>query len=100
MQAAGKKRYKSGRQRGQLLNFGAIEEALWCAIDWMEIIGLTPEALGKHEPSMTYRLRASQVWPSGSVAEVLGEPPIRALPMIWNEKSASCAASQPAESMS
>src|SRR6266403_4365374 len=74
-------------------------EALWWAIASMEIMGFTPEALGKAEPSMTYRLGTSHVWPSGLVADALGEPPMRALPMMWNEKSASCPASQPAESM-
>ena len=51
----------------------------------MEIMGFTPEAQGNEEPSMTYRFRASQVSPSGFVAEVLGERPRRAEPIKWNE---------------
>jgi hypothetical protein len=48
----------------------------------MEIMGLTPEALGNDDPSITKRLRASHVSPSGLVAEVFGDPPSLALPMM------------------
>src|ERR1700682_4023732 len=65
----------------------------------MVIIGLTPEALGKLEPSITKRLRTSHVSPSGLVVEVLGELPRRAVPIMWKEKSASRPDSQPAESI-
>ncbi len=65
----------------------------------IEIIGFTPEALGNEELSITNRLRASHVWPSGLVADVLGEPPMRALPVMWKEKSAKRAAFHPAESI-
>src|SRR5438270_1484378 len=65
----------------------ASPRALMWAMDWIEIWGLTPEAVGKLEPSITYRSRTSQVWPVGSQAEIAGDPPIRALPMMWNEPS-------------
>ena len=49
-------------------------------------IGLTPEAVGKAEPSATTRLRTSHVSPAGGLAaERCGELPIRAEPMMWNE---------------
>ncbi len=48
---------------------------------------------------MTKRLRTSQVSPSGFVADVFGEEPSRAEPMMWKEKSASRPESQPAESI-
>ena len=48
----------------------------------MEIMGLTPDADGNEDPSITYRLRASQVWPSGLVAELRGELPMRAEPIM------------------
>src|SRR5262245_36086949 len=54
---------------------------LW-AIASIEIIGLTPEALGNDEPSMTNRFFASQVSPCGFVADLYGESPIRAVPMM------------------
>ena len=56
-----------------------------CAIASIEIIGLTPEALGKQEPSQTSRSRTSHVSPSALQAEVAGAPPIRAEPMMWKE---------------
>lgn len=52
------------------------------AIASMEIMGFTPEALGNDDPSITKILRASQVSPSGLIADVFAEPPSRALPMI------------------
>jgi hypothetical protein len=57
-------------------------DAFRCAMASIEIIGFTPEALGNEELSITNRLRISHVWPSGLVADVLGDPPIRALPMM------------------
>lgn len=57
-------------------------EAFRWAIASMEIMGLTPDAQGKDELSITKRLRTSQVSPSGLVAEVRGEPPRRTLPMM------------------
>ena len=56
-----------------------------CAIDSIEIIGLTPEADGNDEPSATITFGVSHNAPCGLVAEVFGEPPIRAEPMMWNE---------------
>ena len=55
------------------------------AIASIEIIGLTPEAVGKVEASQTVTPAKSQVCPSGSHAEVAGDPPMRAVPMMWNE---------------
>ena len=60
----------------------ASRSALRRAIPSIEIMGLTPEALGNDDPSMTKRFRASQVSPSGLVAEAFGEPPSLALPMM------------------
>ena len=45
----------------------------------------TPDAVGNAEPSQTYRSRTSQVSPRGLQADVAGEPPIRADPMMWKE---------------
>src|ERR1700739_4420214 len=74
--------------------------ALRCAMAAIEIMGLTPEALGKDEPSITYKFFTSQVSPSGFVAENPGESPIRAVPIMWKENNATCAFPQPAASMS
>ena len=57
-------------------------EAFLCAMASMEIIGFTPEALGNEELSVTNKFRTSQVCPSGFVAEVFADPPMRALPMM------------------
>ena len=65
------------------------------AIDSIEIIGLTPEAVGKQDPSATTRSFTSQVSPSGLSAEIYGEPPIRALPMMCRAASASRAGAAP-----
>jgi len=56
-----------------------------CAIDSIEIIGLTPEAVGKQDASQTTRLRTSHVSPFGLHADVAALPPMRAEPMMWNE---------------
>src|SRR4029077_15195390 len=56
--------------------------ALRCATASIEIMGLTPDALGNDEPSITYKFFTSQVSPSGLVAEAFREPPSRAVPMI------------------
>jgi len=48
----------------------------------MEIIGFTPDADGNDAPSITDKLRASHVSPSGFVALVAGESPSRAVPMM------------------
>jgi len=56
----------------------ASADAFRWAIASMVIIVLTPEAVGTDEPSITKILRASQVSPSGLVAEVFGELPSRA----------------------
>src|SRR5271155_2275700 len=56
--------------------------ALRCAIASIEIMGLTPDADGKDDPSITRKLRASQVSPSGLVAELRAELPMRAEPMM------------------
>ena len=53
-----------------------------CAIDSIEIIGLTPDAVGNAEPSHTYKSRTSHVSPRGLHADVAGDPPIRAEPMM------------------
>ena len=58
-------------QRGQVSEAASLV-AFMCAIDSIEIIGLTPDAVGKHEPSATSRLRTSHVIPSGLVADVRG----------------------------
>ena len=71
----------SANVRTPHVNAAASLDAFICAIDSIEIMGFTPDAVGKHEPSATTRLRTSQVVPSGSVAEESGDPPIRALPM-------------------
>src|SRR6266404_380117 len=52
------------------------------AIASIDIMGLTPEAEGKVEPSIAYRLCVSQASPSGLVAEVFAEPPSRAVPWM------------------
>src|SRR5215467_14231730 len=71
-----------------------------CAMASMEIIGFTPEAFGNDEPSITSRFLTSQVSPCGLVADEWAEPPMRAVPIMWNENSATCALPQPAASMS
>lgn len=68
-------------------NRAASPRAFMWAIASIEIIGLTPEAVGKAEPSHTMRSRTSHVWPVGSHAEVAGEPPMRAEAMMWKEPS-------------
>src|SRR2546422_8282160 len=65
------------------------------AIASIEIIGLTPEAVGKAEPSQIKRSRTSHVSPWGLQAEPAGEPPMRAEPMMWNEPNVQCPAPQP-----
>src|SRR6476646_11301935 len=60
----------------------ASARAFRCAIASIEIMGLTPDALGNDDPSITKKFRASQVSPSGLVAEFFGDPPSRALPMM------------------
>src|SRR6266404_826299 len=74
--------------------------AFLCAIPSIEIMGFTPDALGNDELSITYKFFTSHVSPSGLVAENLGESPMRAVPMMWNENSATCAFPQPAASIS
>src|SRR4029079_6016664 len=59
--------------------------AFRCARAEIEIIGLTPEALGNPEPSQTTTSGASQRRPSQSQAETSGEAPMRAVPIWWNE---------------
>src|SRR6185437_8152314 len=59
--------------------------AFRCARAEIEIIGLTPEALGNADPSQTTTSGASQRRPSQSQAEVSGEAPMRAVPIWWNE---------------
>src|SRR3954466_10971176 len=66
-----------------------------CASASIDTIGLTPEADGNADPSSTYRLRMSQVSPSGLQADMPGEPPIRAEPMMWNDTGWDCPAPQP-----
>src|SRR6266851_6887749 len=68
--------------------------ALRCATASIEIMGLTPDALGNDEPSITYKFFTPQASPSGFVAETLGESPSRAVPMMWKENNASCALPQ------
>ena len=51
----------------------------------MVIIGFTPEAVGNAEPSATTMSGTSQVSPAAFAADVAGEPPIRAEPMMWKE---------------
>ena len=63
-------------------NRAASAEELRCAMASIVIMGFTPDALGKEEPSITKRFRTSQVSPSGFVAEFLGELPSRAVPMM------------------
>ena len=60
----------------------ASAEAFRWAMASMEIIGFTPEALGNVELSITNKFRTSHVCPSGFVAEVFADPPMRALPMM------------------
>jgi len=80
-------------------NRAASAWALRWAIAAIEIMGLTPDAEGKDAPSITYKLRASQLSPSGFVAEVRGELPSRAVPMMWNENSETCPERHPAASI-
>ena len=62
--------------------FVANRLAFRCAIASIVIIGLTPEALGNDEPSITYKFFTSHVSPCGFVAEEFGESPMRAVPMM------------------
>ena len=51
----------------------------------MVTIGFTPDAVGNPEPSQTTTSRFSQSAPSQSQADDSGVPPIRAVPIWWNE---------------
>ena len=62
-------------------SLAASRRAFRRAIASIVIIGLTPDAVGKVEPSATTRLRTSQVWPAGSAARSQARRPIRAEPM-------------------
>src|SRR3954463_13648120 len=66
----------------------------------IDTIGLTPEADGNADPSSTNRLRMSHVSPSGLQADMPGEPPIRAEPMMWNDPGCDWPAPQPHASAS
>src|SRR5207249_5746389 len=57
----------------------ATVEAFICAIASIEIIGLTPEAVGNVEPSQTTRSRSSHASPSGPQTAPSGEPPMHAV---------------------
>src|SRR5205807_4308077 len=84
----------------QLARREARRVAFMCAIASIETIGLTPDAVGKVDASQTTRSRTSQVWPSGSQADVAGDPPIRAVPMMWNENMVHRPGPKPAASTS
>jgi hypothetical protein len=56
----------------QFIRSARADAFLW-AIASIETMGLTPEAEGNVEPSMAYRLRASQTSPSGLMAEVFAD---------------------------
>src|SRR3954464_11734231 len=66
-----------------------------CASASIDTIGLTPDADGNADPSSTNRLRKSHVSPSGLQADMPGDPPIRAEPMMWNETGCDWPAPQP-----
>src|SRR3954447_24853671 len=65
-----------------------------CASDSIDTIGFTPDADGNADPSSTNRLRMSHVSPSGLQADMAGEPPIRAEPMMWNDTGSDWRAPQ------
>src|SRR5207247_967045 len=60
--------------------------AFMCASAEMVTIGFTPDAVGNAEPSQTTTSRLFQSAPSQSQADDSGDPPIRAVPIWWNEK--------------
>jgi hypothetical protein len=76
----------------------ASPDAFMWAIASIVTIGLTPEAVGNVEASQTTTFRTPQTSPSGSQAELLAEPPMRADPIWWNENRLNRAGPYPAAS--